>query len=174
MKPSPLQLKRYFVSDINVSSNKDFDLEKEVRLDFEDLIVTSASIKAKALKRLWEVSLRIQFQPGPQTNVPYYFMVELLSLFDVHKSVPDEKIETLVKTNCPAVLYSMAREILRSVMAQGPFPSLILPTGTFYEPKLRKKQPKQISKQKAKPQSKTLKGSGLPKEQGKVTGSHPK
>ena len=166
MKPSPLQLRRYFVSEINVSVNKDFDPEKEVRLEFEDLIVTPTSLSEKASKRLWEVSLRIQFQPGPEANVPYYFMVEIFSLFDVHKSVPDERIEPLVKTNCPAVLYSTAREILRSVMAQGPFPALILPTGTFYEPKLRKKQLKKKSSPKAKFQSKTKpktsKGSELP------------
>ncbi len=134
MRPSPLQLRKYFVSEINVSSNRDFDPEKDVRLDFEDLIVKPGYVKSESSKRRWEVSLRVQFQPGPEANVPYYFMVEILSLFDIHKSVPEEKLEPLVKSNCPAVLYTMAREILRSVMAQGPFPSLILPTGTFYEP----------------------------------------
>lgn len=155
MNPSPLQLRRYFVSEINVSTNKGFEPEKDVRLDFENLIVSPTFLKAKASKKRWEVSLRIQFQPGPEANVPYYFMVEILSLFDVHKSVSDERIETLVKTNCPSVLYSMAREILRSVMAQGPFPSLILPTGTFYEPELRKKQLKKKSRPAKKSHSKS-------------------
>ncbi|MEA1929019.1 MAG: protein-export chaperone SecB, partial [Candidatus Auribacterota bacterium] len=68
---------------------------------------------------------------------------------------PDENIESLVRINCPAVLYSTAREILRSVMAQGPFPALILPTGTFNKPKLRKKQLKKKSQTKAKTQSRT-------------------
>jgi len=154
MKPSLLQLKRYFVSEINLSVNKDFNPEKDIKLDFEDLIVLPEFIRSKSNKRQWEVSLRVQFQPGPEANAPYYFMVDILSLFDLQKSVPDENIELLVRTNCPAVLYSMAREILRSVMAQGPFPALILPTGIFCDPKLRKKQLKKISPPKAKTQSK--------------------
>ncbi len=149
MKPSLLQLKRYFVSEINLSVNKDFNPGEDVKLDFEDLIVLPEFIRSKSNTRQWEVSLRVQFQPGPEANTPYYFMVEILSLFDLQKSVPDEKMEPLVRTNCPAVLYSMAREILRSVMAQGPFPALLLPTGAFYDPKLWKKKLKKKSQPKA-------------------------
>ena len=62
MKPSLLQLKRYFVSEINLSVNKDFNPGEDVKLDFEDLIVLPEFIRSKSNTRQWEVSLRVQFQ----------------------------------------------------------------------------------------------------------------
>ena len=61
--------------------------------------------------------------------------MEIVGLFQVAADYPADKVPWMVETNATSVLYGTAREMLRSVMTTGPYPPLLLPTGSFYEPK---------------------------------------
>ena len=135
MKNSPLQLKHYFVTELSLTANKEFDPKKESKLGIESLVVTPALMADAADPRQWQVTLRIQQQPGPEANAPYFSALEIVGFFCLQDNYPEEKIEWMVKTNATSVLYGVAREILRAAMAQGPFPPVILPTASFYSPR---------------------------------------
>jgi preprotein translocase subunit SecB len=134
MKNSPLQLERYFVTEFSLTANKEFDSKKEIKLGIENIVVTPALVSAPSNPRQWQVTLRIQLQPNPDANAPYFFTLELVGLFRVSDAYPEENVEWIVQTNATSVLYSAAREVLRSAMAQGPYPPFLLPTASFYGP----------------------------------------
>lgn len=134
MKNSPLQLKRYFVTEISLTANKEFDPKKEIKLGIESLVVAPALLADPSDPRQWQVTLRIQQQPGSEANAPYFSALEIVGFFRLQNDYPQERVEWMVQTNATSVLYSAAREILRGAMAQGPYLPVILPTVSFYSP----------------------------------------
>jgi len=137
MKPAVLQLKRYFVTELNVAANPEHDPGKTIDLSDSDLIISPSYAPDKSDPRQWQVTLRIHQPAAPTANAPYAFTVEIVGSFSVAKGYPREKIEWMVRTNAASVLYSTAREILRSAMSQGPFCPLLIPTVSFYTPETK-------------------------------------
>jgi len=138
MKPAALQLSYYFVTELSVTANRQHDAGKPVTLTDENLVVKQDFLREKNGPRRWQVTLRIQQQGGPSTNPPYFFTIELVGFFSVAANYPEEKAESMVRTNATSVLYSTAREVLRGAMSQGPFCPLLLPTVSFYTPETKK------------------------------------
>jgi preprotein translocase subunit SecB len=134
MNNSPLQLKRYFVTELSLTANKEFDPKMEVKVGMDNLIVAPALLADTSDPRQWQVTLRIQQQSGHEANAPYFCTLEIVGFFRLQDDYPEEKIEWMVQTNATSVLYSAAREILRGVMAQGPYLPVLLPTVSFYGP----------------------------------------
>ncbi len=134
MVQSTLQLKYYFVAELSVITNREHDRAKPIALTDENLLVTPSFMPDPKDPRLWQVTLRIQQQAGPAANAPYFFTVELAGFFSVAPDYPEDKVEWMVRTNATSVLYSTAREVLRSAMSQGPYCPLLLPTVSFYTP----------------------------------------
>lgn len=134
MKSAALQLNYYFVTELSVTANREHDPKKPVTLTDENLVVTPDILPDQNDPRRWQVTLRIQQQAGPDVNAPYFFTVELTGFFSVASNFPEDKAEWMVRTNATSVLYSTAREVLRSAMSQGPFCPLLLPTVSFYTP----------------------------------------
>ena len=132
LAPSPLQLERYFVSELSIQANKRFKPDQPIMLGMDDVVMEPRFMPIANKARGWEVVLRIFHQGANGINTPYFFSIELVAFFGVHKSYGAEKSEWLVRTNASSVLYTMAREILRNAMSHGPFMPLILPTVTFY------------------------------------------
>jgi preprotein translocase subunit SecB len=157
MNASPLQLSSYFVSDLALTANRDYNKDKPILLSMEHLAVETEFIQNKDDIRKWQVQVKIQQKPVPDTNAPYSFLLEMVGFFDIAKKYPEAKIEAMVKTNGPSVLYGAAREILRTLMSHGPFCPIILPTGSFYTPDLVEKfktkpdQTKKLEQSKRKP-----------------------
>jgi preprotein translocase subunit SecB len=139
MKPilSPLLLERYFVTDLLVQANKSFKPDSIMNLGFEALQIDSEVLPPTEGTELWEVTLRLFHQGNEKINTPYFFRVELVGSFSVGKSYPRQNVEWLVRTNAPSVLYSTAREVLRSAMASGPFKAIILPAVSFYTDEMK-------------------------------------
>lgn len=135
MKPSRLELQNYFVTALSLTANRSFDGRKPLAACASDLRVEPFVLADESDARHWQVTLKIAYRPGPDVNAPYHFAVEIAGLFQVTLQVPDENVKWLVETNATSVLYSSAREILRSVMSNGPYPPLLLPTLSFYEPR---------------------------------------
>lgn len=138
MKTSVLQLSYYFVTELNVTANRKHDPKQPITLTDENLAVKLDVLGQKDDARRWQATLRIHQQGGPATNPPYFFTVELVGMFSVAASYPLDKAEWMVRTNASSVLYSTAREVLRSAMAQGPFCPMLLPTVSFYTPDTKK------------------------------------
>ena len=134
MISATLQLKYYFVAELSVIANRDHDRTKPIALTDENLVVVPTFIPDTKDSRLWQVTLRVQQQAGPAANAPYFFTAELTGFFSVAPDYPDNKVEWMVRTNATSVLYSTAREVLRSAMSQGPYCPLLLPTVSFYTP----------------------------------------
>ena len=139
MKPniSQLLVKRYFVTDLLVQANKSFDESAAMNLGFESLQIESNIATPEHDGEDWEVDLRLFYQGSEKVNSPYFFRVEVVGFFNVADSYPKQNAEWLIRTNAPSVLYSTAREALRSAMASGPFKALLLPAVSFYTDELK-------------------------------------
>jgi preprotein translocase subunit SecB len=135
MKPSQLELQNYFITALSLTANRNYDGQKQRAPCVSDLQVEPFPRPDEKDARHWQVTVKITYRPGPDVNAPYHFAVEIVGLFQVVAQVEADKVEWLVETNATSVLYSTAREILRSAMNTGPYPPLLLPTGSFYEPK---------------------------------------
>ena len=132
MKSSPLQLEHYFVSDLHFSANRAFDPKKEVKLKVEDFGVETALLSPDPAK--WQVTLRVKHQPALSVNAPYSFTLEVVGFFHVVPEFPADKVQQLIKTNGPSILYGIAREVVRDFSMRGPHPGLMLPSVSFFEP----------------------------------------
>ena len=135
MKSAPIFLENYFVTELTLTANKDFDPEKGPDVDFSSFKVIPTYLSDAKDRRHWQVTLRVQHQPGPEAPSPYAFALELAGFFVVHPTVPDDVIDRIVKTNGASMLYGAAREIIRSLTGQAPFGQVILPSISFYEPR---------------------------------------
>jgi preprotein translocase subunit SecB len=134
MKPSPIQLLDYFLTDLHVSANPKFDPKQEVPLRFEDFEVATDTTQSAEKKREWQVFLSLKHQAPAEANVPYRFGAEILGEFLVLDGYPEDRIERLVKTNGASMLYGILREVIRDATARGPHSGVVLPSTSFYEP----------------------------------------
>lgn len=135
MKLSPLELEHYFVTTLSLTANRNFDGQKPRAACICDLLVEPFLQVDEKDTRHWQVTLKLTYRPGPDVNAPYHFAVEIVGLFRVTAEYGADKVQWLVETNATSILYGTAREMLRSMMTTGPYPPLLLPTGSFYEPK---------------------------------------
>jgi preprotein translocase subunit SecB len=141
VKPSLLELQNYFVTALSITANRNYDGQKQKALCSSDLQVEPFLQTDGKDARHWQATLKITYRPGPDVNAPYHFSIEIVGLFQVANQVTEDKAKWFVETNGTAVLYSTAREFLRSVMSSGPYPPLLVPTGTFYEPEKKEAPP---------------------------------
>lgn len=131
MNPSPLNMEHYFVTSLSMTANSAFDAKRPIDLKAEHLQVEHVLQEDQPADRHWQVTLRVMFRPGPDVNVPYHFMIEMIGLFQVHPAFSESMVKKLIETNATGMLFGIAREILRSTMSAGPFIPLILPTVSF-------------------------------------------
>jgi len=139
MKPAPLLLRGYFVHQMSFTVNLEHDPDKPAELTFEDIKVESDCARSRVESDVqkegpaWQVRVLISQNLPPERNAPYNYSVELVGLFQVADGFPEAKRERLVKTNGRSMLYGLAREVIRNLTAQGPFPPMLIPTVSFYE-----------------------------------------
>jgi preprotein translocase subunit SecB len=145
MKLSPLQLEHSFVAESHVTASREFDSTKPADVRADEIIVAT-DIKPIGEDRRWEVTLRVQFTPGSGVNTPYFFTLELVGFFRVETSYLEDRVQRLIQTNGPSLLFGIAREVLRNLTAHGPHPPMILPTASFV---LDHKSPVQIAESSA-------------------------
>lgn len=134
MKISPLQLERYFSTDLHFTANRQFDAEKPVEITDAQFSVQASALRSKEQAKQWQITLHIQYQPAASANAPYAFSLEMVGFFEVAGGFPEEKTEQLVRTNGATMLYGIAREIVRDLTARGPHAALVLPSVSFFEP----------------------------------------
>lgn len=139
MKPetSKLLLDNYFLSEIFVRANENFDAKQTMNLSAKDITVESVAVKIAEDVRHWQVTLKVFYQSKNEVNAPYSFRAEVVGFFSVAESYPEDCAEWLVKTNASSVLYSVVREALRNAMATGPWKPILLPAVSFYTEEAR-------------------------------------
>lgn len=130
MRISPLQLEYYFVAESHVTASREFKAGEPLGVKADDIIV-EPEFKPTGAERQWEVTLRVQYTPGPEVNTPYFFTLELVGFFRIDLGYLEDRVERLVQTNGPTILFGIAREVLRNLTGHGPHPPMILPTASF-------------------------------------------
>ena len=138
MKPSPLQLVRYFTPEISCSANLAFDREKESVNGPDQLSVSAVVARQKTPDNLpshsWSVEMTITQTLKEGQNFPYKFNLALIGFF-IYKNelaTPDDE-ERFVRVNGSSMLYGASRELVRSLTNRGPWGELFLPTLSFYD-----------------------------------------
>jgi preprotein translocase subunit SecB len=134
MKPAPIQLTDYFLTELHLSANPKFDPKQGVPIEFNDFQINFEATSTPEQKRDWQLSLKVQHQPAAEANVPYRFSAEMVGFLIVHPTYPEAGIDRLVKTNGASMLFGALREIIRDATARGPYSALMIPSTSFYEP----------------------------------------
>lgn len=132
MHVSPLALEVYYLKELRFKVN-DKPKENSSITGFDDVeIDVGVDIKINNDNPLrWRCELLIKSKKDPQLNLPYTFKVKYVGFFEVSESFPSERVELLVESNAPAILYSAAREMLVSITGRGLFPAILIPSLTF-------------------------------------------
>ncbi len=131
MKLSPLQLEAYFTTEITFRANPEFAVGQPCKIGPNDLDVLAECARLPNSPDRWQVTLRLKFQPGPAVNSPYYFALQIVGVLWTAPSLPPERVEPLVRTNGPSMLFGVARELVRDLSARGPYSPLLLPSLSF-------------------------------------------
>jgi len=154
---SPLELHSYFVTEIGCTANSRYDPTASVKLEFEDLQVTATACPPNSdgnhEESMWRVLLSAKQNVLPEKNSPYNFHITIQGWFSVKKGAfPEDKITQLIEITGSSILFGVAREMLRTVMATGPYLPLLLPSISFHPaaPVIGEKAEKKISDSVAK------------------------
>lgn len=131
MKRSPLQVEDYFLRELLFKVNEGYDSNKAE--DASDAIQYMMELRQhKGDPYKWQCVLGIRSNPEVKGNTPYTFKVVLEGYFTVDSKVSNEsEREKLVNANTPALLYTIAREILSSISARASWGRINLPTVYF-------------------------------------------
>jgi preprotein translocase subunit SecB len=131
MKISPLQLQQYFVTEFHFTLNSSYKVDQGLQLIVEELLTTTDCKMVAGNSRYWVVTLELKYQPAADTNTPYIFSLGLVGMFEIAAQFDEAKIDRLIRTNGPSVLFGIAREIVREQTARGPDGPFILPSASF-------------------------------------------
>ncbi len=132
MRRSPLQVETYFLRELSFSVNEDYDEEKPVGDLFKGFQYFTDFFCYDKASHKWQCVLGLRCRPTEGENNPYSFLIALAGYFVVDADVPSrEAEEKLVHANAPALLYTVAREILSSTSARARWGRINLPTVYF-------------------------------------------
>jgi preprotein translocase subunit SecB len=132
---SPLELQAYFVTAIGCTANSEFDPEKPTHIAIEELAIEAhmpPRSGGEDKDSAWKVLLTLRQNLPPERNAPYNFHIVLQGWFAVLADSPEDQSAQLVETTGGSILYGVAREILRSTMAAGPYLPMLLPSVSFH------------------------------------------
>jgi len=130
MKNSPLQLERYYLTELHFESNDALQLKELPALTLESVVGIG---RHNEDERRYKVQLKVNFGPVPPDVVHQKGSVTFIGFFAVDPAVPLEKVQMLVDTNAPSVLYGAAREMFCNLTARGPWGMVTLPSQSFYK-----------------------------------------
>jgi preprotein translocase subunit SecB len=134
MKLAPLQLADYFLTDLTLQANPEFDSSKPADDCVETLAVTPhyGQTKDKAEQGTeWLVSLEISQTIPEGGNLPYAFSLRIQGTVLASPHLRGVKLQRAMHANGPAMLFGAAREIIRAATGRGPWPAVIIPSTNF-------------------------------------------
>jgi preprotein translocase subunit SecB len=134
MKLAPLQLADYFLTDLTLQANPEFDTTKPADDCVETLVVTPHYSQTKDKGEIgteWLVSLEISQTIPEGGNLPYAFSLRIQGTVLVSPHLTGVKLQRAMHANGPAMLFGAAREIVRAATGRGPWPAVIIPSTNF-------------------------------------------
>lgn len=103
----------------------------------EEAVEPTAHVNVKVrpmdeMPNAWWVQLDISVD-WPERPLPPYKVAELRSigLFKFPDDTPSERIDEQLTVSAPSILYSGARDFVKSLTSRGPYPPVLMPTITF-------------------------------------------
>lgn len=126
MKPSALQLERYFFSRIELNAHTDADPRMEPTLQCHVEVGVAVDNP-----RRFQVTLQLKLLTPEKQAAGYTGEFQVVGFFQVLDGWPPEQILPLVETNGPAMLYGALREMIYTLTARGPWPAVTLKSVTF-------------------------------------------
>jgi len=130
MKNSPLQLERYYLTELHFETNDALQIKEMPELTLESAVGIG---RHNNDERRYKVQLKVNFQPVSPELVHHKGSVTFVGFFAVVPEYPLEKVLMLVETNAPSVLYGAAREMFCTITARGPWGMVTLPSQSFYQ-----------------------------------------
>lgn len=130
MKNSPLQLERYYLTELHFETNDALQIKDMPALTLESAVGIG---RHNDDERRYKVQLKVNFQPASPELVHQKGSVTFVGFFAVVPEYPLEKVLMLVETNAPSVLYGAAREMFCTITARGPWGMITLPSQSFYQ-----------------------------------------
>lgn len=153
MRPSSLQLKKYFFTKILLEAKNLLSIDKNT-LERGLTVNTEVEVlENRDDKRTFKVILRVNLPDAEK--VTYTGAFEIIGLFQVGEEVALQDVFNLAQTNGPTLLFGAVREMILNLTARGPWPKRTLPTVTFAvdtAPPTDTSPPK-LKKPKVKPKS---------------------
>lgn len=162
MIASLLRLEWYFIKELHVEWQSEFDASESLAIAVSDLSVDVVPNQNKEDPTRWGFEVSVTLIDKSGKRFPYIFKIILVGFFEVAKAYYDhnpDSAELLAIVNGPAVLYSAAREQVATFTSRGPHPEIILPTVTFLPIGGEGERPSkaQVAKPVAQPKLRTAK-----------------
>jgi preprotein translocase subunit SecB len=126
---SPLQLKGHRFTSIEVQSHPTAVVDGKV-----EVTPRFSAVPVPESPGEWHVTLRVDFGPANEkTPSPYEGCVEIVGIFSVDPSWPEEKSEDLVRVNGTSMLYGSIRETILFFTSRSLHGEFLLPTLSFLQ-----------------------------------------
>ena len=163
-----LQLEDYWATSVHVDANPDF-VEASAPLDPDLINVTHAvkQLKSENVKEdgtKWLVDLAVEQSLAAEKSIPYSFRITMQAIVGAHPMLEGDRLQRVVSTNGPSMLFGSAREVIRAATGRGPYSAIIIPSTNFLpasgdkekenaketskKPKPKKPKPKKPSRKK--------------------------
>lgn len=145
---SHLRLEGYFLKELEYSINDEMEQfpQNTEHLKPLDLEVLDTTRLLDKVAQRWRCELLVK----STDEQAYDFKIVMVGFFSINPELTPEISKLIAESNCPAVLYSAAREIVATVTRRSPYPGTVLPLVTFVQ------QPEKSSEKKP-PTKKTVK-----------------
>jgi preprotein translocase subunit SecB len=152
MQLSSLQLEGYFLKEFSFALNEDIK-EKPAEVKKSDNLGIEVSVLVDCLDkkaRRWRCELTLDLKPKDESDSAYNLHLVLVGFFNISENFPEEKVEVLARTNCPALLYTTAREMVVTVVRRSPYAPVLIPSVTFLENETKTEESKPAKKKAVK------------------------
>lgn len=134
MNLAPLQLLDYFLTELSLKANPNYDSSKPPADCVESLTVIPQCACSKEMGDQgteWIVSLEISQTIPDGVNLPYAFTLRIQGTVAVSPHLSGSLLQRSIHANGPAMLFGAAREIIRAATGRGPWASVIIPSTNF-------------------------------------------
>lgn len=130
MTLSDIQLDFYYVESLRWKLEPEYEPGTETSISLDDLQWNIERMDSSEDGR--EAAYRLTLcLPAVEARYPYSFEIVIVGSFKLSALVPQDRVAPVLDGNAPALLYSMAREVLATSLGRGPFRALLLPSVHF-------------------------------------------
>lgn len=139
MEISPLQLKSYAFSDVLITAQDNPNNSDLNKIEGEQTFGVCPDNK-----RNWHASLTVKLNANEGEKPPYLGRIKIEGFFRVHEEWPEDRIEALVSSNAPALLYGAIREMFAPLTSRSKHGLIYLNTVRFPPQEINKEMKKII------------------------------